>query len=132
MLFSAGFDNYRCSQCSAEWSNVVPTSIIPMSGTCALAGTFWAELFGNYFAPSWWFKLCGFVVAACTLWMYYELLDRTSNRWIRRKTCPRCKGALTHLGSGFYDGIVPNPWELILYAITIGTSVVVWQVTASR
>ena len=41
----------------------------------------------------------------------------TSN--LRSKRCPKCGGELKIVGGGFYDGIVPNPWELLVYLLTI-------------
>jgi len=130
MFFSAGFDNYRCPECSTEWSNIVPTSIVPMTACCAFSGAFWAKTIENFLEPHWLYKLCGFVIAFLSLWACYELIDRTTNRWLRKKRCPSCKAALTHIGSGFYDGLVPNPWELVLYAATIAVAVSVWAVAA--
>ncbi|MEZ6041880.1 MAG: hypothetical protein R3C20_15350 [Planctomycetaceae bacterium] len=47
------------------------------------------------------------------------MIERVTNRAVRNGRCPFCESKLESTGYGFYDGVIPNPWELIIYALTI-------------
>lgn len=122
MLFSAGFDSFKCLQCEKECTNVVPTSIIPMGLCCFVAGTAWTRILRDTIWNHWLCNLIGFAIAFLLLWATYETIERITNRAIRSGRCPFCKGTLVSTGHGFYDGFIPNPWELVIYGLTIVVS----------
>ena len=122
MLFSAGFDSYKCKDCEKECTNVVPTSIIPMGACCALAGGVWALILKAVVLDHWLMNVGGFAIAFLVLWSVYETTERLTNRAIRSGECPYCHGELASTGHGFYDGFMPNPWELVIYATTVALS----------
>ncbi len=119
MLFSAGVDLYRCNDCDDEFENAVPTSIIPMAITCVLAGSQWAVILDRVFGKFWAFNILGFVTAFVTLWLIYECVERLANNALRTGHCPKCGSKLERIGGGFADGCIPNPRELLVYALTI-------------
>ncbi len=119
MLFSAGFTDYQCTACEERYSNISPTSIIPMGFTCAVAGAFWARVIRQTSFDHWSMNVVGFVIAFMTLWGIYSIVDRLTTSNLRSKRCPKCGGELRIVGGGFYDGVVPNPWELLVYLLTI-------------
>ena len=129
MLFSAQFKNYRCSRCSAEWSNVIPTSILPTLATWAFAGVFWAQTLENIIAVNLLIRASGFIIAPLSFWGAHYVVTRATNRAIRKGQCPTCHGQLAQFGSGFYDGGVPAPWELLTYAATIAVAVLAWLIS---
>lgn len=127
MLFSAGFDSFKCTQCEKECTNVVPTSIIPMGLCCLVAGTAWTRILRGAIWDHWVCNLIGFAIALLVLWAVYETIERITNRAIRSGRCPFCKGTLVSTGHGFYDGCIPNPWEIVTYILTIvGSFLAYW------
>jgi hypothetical protein len=123
MIFSAGFDSFRCTQCKAECQNVIPTSILPMMAVCGFSGSYWARLLRHWLWDHWFFNIVGFAVAFLTLWLIYEIIERVTNHAVRSGHCPRCGSALERIGGGFYDGCAPNPWELMIYGFTIAMAI---------
>mgnify|MGYP003144932498 FL=1 len=119
MIFSGGIESYRCNGCKAEVQNTLPTSIAPIFLTCGLAGQCWSNFFTQLFGHHWFLHILSFALAFLTLWLMYELIERTTNRAVRAKRCPKCGESLEHVGSGFYDSWIPNPYELLIYALTI-------------
>ena len=67
----------------------------------------------------WLSTLLGIVVAIMSLWLVVALIEALTTRKLRRGICPKCGAKLSRTGSGFYDGIVPSPWELLIYALAI-------------
>ncbi len=129
MLFSSDITFYRCSQCEAEYSDVVPKSIFPTIVTCVVAGAFWARSLEHLFGETRLFFVVGFIIAAFELWAIYEITERISNAPVRNKQCERCRGELAPVGRGFYDGMMPNLWELAIYVVTILIAALGWWVT---
>ncbi len=122
MLFSAGFTDYKCTACEAQYSNISPTSILPIGFTCVVAGGFWSRIIRRSIVDHWTMNVLGFVVAFLTLWGIYIVVDVLTTSNLRSKRCPKCSGELKIVGGGFYDGITPNPWELLVYLLTIAVA----------
>lgn len=99
-----------------------------MGCTCAVAGAFWARVIRRTAFDHWSMNLVGFVIAFMTLWGIYAIIDRLTTSNLRLKRCPKCKGELKIVGGGFYDGMVPNPWELLVYVLTIGLGYLVMNI----
>ncbi len=98
MLFSAGFTDYQCTACEERYSNISPTSIIPMGFTCAVAGAFWARVIRQTSFDHWSMNVVGFVIAFMTLWGIYSIVDRLTTSNLRSKRCPKCGGELRIVG----------------------------------
>jgi hypothetical protein len=90
-----------------------------MGFTSAVAGAFWARVIRQTSFDHWSMNVVGFVIAFMTLWGIYSILDRLTTSNLRSKRCPKCGGELNIVGGGFYDGIIPDPWELLVYLLTI-------------
>ena len=73
-------------------------------------------------------NVLGFVVAFFTLWGIYVVVDLLTTSNLRSKRCPKCSGELKIVGGGFYDGITPNPWELLVYSLTVAVAYVAMAV----
>jgi hypothetical protein len=58
-------------------------------------------------------------IAMGSLWLIYALVEALTTGKLRRGICSKCGAKLIHRGGGFYDGIVPNPWELLIYVLAV-------------
>ena len=130
MIFSAGFESYRCTTCKADVQDVIPTSIIPMLGVGGFAGAGWATALFRLTWTHWTRHIAVFIIATLSLWLICEIVERITNRALRAGRCPYCSGPLERTGGGFHDGCVPNPYELLVYVFTIASAVVASYVTS--
>ena len=119
MIFSGGVSLYKCEACASAYSNVTPTSLLPIAVVVTFATGPWTRVLSRIIAYRWLSVVLGIVVSFVTLWLIYSLVEVLTSGKLRRGICPNCGANLVRTGGGFYDGIVPNPWELLIYALTI-------------
>jgi hypothetical protein len=119
MIFSGHVNFYKCKACASEYSNVTPTSLLPIAAVVALATGPWARVLSRVIPYRWLSVTVGVVAAIGSLWLIHWLVEALTTRKLRRGICPKCGAMLERAGGGFYDGIVPNPWELLIYALVI-------------
>ncbi len=117
MFFSGHVGYYRCKECGAEFTNVTPSSILPMVCTVVLSATFWNALVYRYVPSKWVSVPAGVLLAVLSLYSTWLLLEYLITGSMKR--CLKCRGALEVTGGGFYDGLLPNPWELGIYLICV-------------
>ena len=119
MIFSGRVTSYRCESCASEFSNVTPTSLLPIAAVIALATGPWSRVVSLVVPVRWLAIALGVVASSASLGIVYAVVESITTRTLRRGVCPRCGASLTRTGAGFYDALVPNPWELLLYALVI-------------
>jgi hypothetical protein len=119
MIFSGGITFCQCEKCSAEYSSVTPTSLVPIASVVIWSGLPWARVVSRFVPYRWLAFVFGFIIALCSLWCIYVLVEMLTMGKVRRGICPKCDGKLAHRGNGFYDGIMPNPWEILIYVLTL-------------
>ncbi len=119
MIFSGGVSFYKCETCTSEYSNITPTSLLPIAGVIALATGPWSRVLSPVIPFKWLAVVLGVAVSIASLWLIYSLIEALTTGKLRRGICPKCGAKLTRTGGGFYDGIVPNPWELFIYVLVI-------------
>jgi hypothetical protein len=119
MIFSGAARNYECESCKAEHSDITITSLLPIGATIAFAGVIWGKILRSIIDLRWLALLLGFVVAIASFVLVYWTIDLITTRKIRAGRCLKCGGKLTLTSSGFYDTIIPQPWEIIIYAIVV-------------
>jgi hypothetical protein len=119
MLFSGRADDYQCEACASEYSDVMPTSILPILATVAFSTVFWSRAL-SALCPYRWLSIgFGLALSIGSLCGLIKLLDALTTRNLRRGICPRCGGKLARTGCGFYDTILPEPSELVVYLLTV-------------
>ena len=119
MIFSGHVILYKCEACASEYSNVTPTSLLPMVAVVALATSPWARVLSRVM-PYRRLAVAGGVVAAiASLWLMYMWVEALTTGRLRRGICPKCGAKLERTGGGFYDGVAPNPWELLIYVLVV-------------
>ena len=115
MLFSGGVRYYRCKECGAKFTDVTPTSILPIFGTVVLSSTLWNAFVYRYLPSKWASIPIALALALAFLYGTWLAIEYLTTGFMKR--CLRCKGPLEVTGGGFYDGPLPNRWELVIYAI---------------
>ena len=119
MLFSGSVTLYRCDACNSEFSDATPTSLIPLGVTIAISAPTWMHVFKGFGAPKFVAIAGGLVAAVVAYAVVFTVVDRLTRRKLRRHECTTCGGKLKQTGIGFYDTLVPNLWELVIYGIAI-------------
>lgn len=119
MLFSGSIRSYKCTDCSSNISDVIPTSIIPIILVLFISGVCWLyslELLLNN-------RLLALIIALIinigTFLLVFYVIDKLMHKKIHQLICPSCGGKLEALQGGFYDGSLPSRMELIIYLVTI-------------
>ena len=133
MLFSGSVKSFKCLKCDRIYSEVTPTSVMPMLIVIIASTTLWAGNIAEFF------KLrsiglllaflFGFVLTIGTFFLTFVLLQNVFSPWIKRMKCPECGGNLEGTGGGFVDGVTPGLQELLLYIIVIILPLVVMLFT---
>ena len=123
MLFSGSVKSYKCTKCDNNFSEVTPTSVIPMLIVIIIATSLWAENIAEFF------KLksiglllalvSGFLLAVAIFVLTFVLLQKAFYPWKKRLKCSECGGKLEGKSGGFIDGAAPGFQELLLYVIVI-------------
>jgi hypothetical protein len=90
-----------------------------MGTVATFASVLWGRLIAKLISIAFVAYAAGLVVAVASLWLFFELLESLTTRKLRKGICPSCGGSLERVGGGFYDGIMPNPWELLIYILVI-------------
>lgn len=125
MIFSGMVGTYKCKACAAEFSNAVPTSLLPMIAVVAVTTPLWHYVLRQWI-PVWWISVpAGAGVSFATLLILSFLIDLVIARKFRRGICPKCGGVLERTSAGFYDGFVPTLRELFVYGLVVLTAVAV-------
>lgn len=119
MLFSGRADDYQCETCASEYSDVMPTSILPILATVIFSTVFWSRALAAVVPYRWLSLGLGFAISVGSLCGLIKLLDALTTRKLRRGICPRCGGKLARIACGFYDTILPEPSELLVYFLTM-------------
>lgn len=119
MFFSGIVQHYRCAQCEKDYHNELTTSIVPMGVVVIWATVIWSRTFQNLVGYRIVGAALGLLISIATLWALFELVEQVSARHIRKEKCPRCGGKLQFKGNGFFDGMIPSPWEIAVYILTI-------------
>jgi hypothetical protein len=125
MLFSGGVRVYKCTKCASEYSDVTPTSLLPMAVVVGLTSAGWTGVFSNFVPNNGLTIPLGVILGIASLWFTYAIVDALTTRKLRKGICPKCGAAMTRTAGGFYDGMIPNPWELLIYALTIALPFIV-------
>ena len=117
MIFSGHTQAFKCATCGKEYGNTVPTSILPIALTIGL-GTFqWIGLlshFGWHPAVNIVISLALGILFPYAVFMLFEMPSRA----LLRK-CRSCGGELEKIYSGFYDGLISHPLEIVIYILSI-------------
>jgi len=129
MLFSGTVRVYQCESCKSEYSDILPTSILPLGATIILASFAWGQVLRKFIDIRWVSVGMGVVIAIATFGIIYWIIDVITTRKIRGGYCPKCGETLKITSSGFYDTIIPQPWELAIYAIVVAVPVVAYLAT---
>ncbi len=129
MIFSGAVGYYRCEACASEYTNVTPTSLLPMGTVVAVTAAPWARVASRFITYRWLSFAIGLAAAILSLCLIYALVEALTTSKVRRRVCPKCGAGLSKIGGGFYDGIVPNPWELLIYLLTVALGFAVFLVT---
>ncbi len=119
MIFSGHVSYYKCQACASEFSNVTPSSLLPIAAVVAFATVGWSRVLSRVVPYRWLAVVLGVLVSIASLWLIYALIEALTTRKLRRGVCPKCGAKLAPAGGGFYDSIVPEPWELIIYALAV-------------
>ena len=121
MLFSRSAKSYNCLKCNRNFSEVTPTSVIPMLIVIITSTVIWAGNISEFFKlKSIWLLLAlllGFVLTIGIFFLTFLLLQNAFVPWAKRMKCPECGGDLESTGGGFIDGVNPGLQELLLYII---------------
>lgn len=119
MLFSGTVRSYHCSQCDNNFSEAIPTSIIPIIFVLFISGTCWLyslEILLNN-------RLLALIIALITnlssFLLTFYFTDKIMCHKFNKNICPLCDGKLEAIQGGFYDGGLPTRIELIIYIITL-------------
>lgn len=90
-----------------------------MAAVVAIAAVSWARTLVRIISYGWIAVTLGWVLAFASLCSVYWMLDRLTMRKLHRGICPKCGGELQKNGGGFYDGMTPQPYEPVIYALTL-------------
>lgn len=131
MLFSGMIQSYRCRQCNAGFSHVIPTSLLPIAVVVIFSGAFWGDAIFLLIAIRWIACFLGFFLGFATFLCSLLALDRFMKRKFSDRVCPKCGGELEAMGGGFYDGGGPDRLELLAYAVTILIAFGAWAAMES-
>lgn len=129
MIFSGGVRFYKCGACASRYSNVTPTSVLPIGVVVAIATALWSRALSRIVTFRWLCLAGGLALAISSLWLIYKLVEALTTSKLRRGVCPKCGATLLRGGQGFYDGLVPNPWELLIYGLTLVLGILAVMVT---
>ncbi len=119
MIFSGCVSFYKCEACASKYSNVTPTSLLPIAVVVVIATGPWTRVLSRVVPFKWLAVVFGVAVSMASLWLIYSLIEALTTGKLRRGICPKCGAKLTPAGRGFYDGIVPNAWESLIYILVI-------------
>jgi hypothetical protein len=122
MIFSGQVTQYKCPACGAAYSNVTPTSLIPMMAVIGVTVTRWTVVAGRFVSALWLSVVIGIASAVLCLFAVYWLVVEVTTRKLRRGFCLNCGARTEFQGHACYDGIVPNLWELFIYCLSIAVA----------
>lgn len=91
-----------------------------MMAIIGLTAAPWARVALRIVSYRWVAVLLGIVLAMLALLLLFVAVENLTTQTLRRGFCPKCQARLERTGSGFYDfRIVPDPWELVVYVLSI-------------
>jgi hypothetical protein len=123
MFFSGHVVNYKCPSCGAECSDVSPSSILPTVAVVTFASVWWTRTLSHWVAIRWLSIMAAIAVSLASLWLIFWLFDTLTTRKLRKGICGKCGARLERISSGWYDGLIPNAWELVTYILTLGLAI---------
>jgi hypothetical protein len=125
MLFSGYATTYECEDpdCGFNCANVSPTSIVPMIVTLILGYGGYYQILEKFIDWSVLRIIAAIVITIFSFFCYYQMFEIPSKLYLRK--CARCGAKLKVTSNGFYDSIIPQPIELIIYCGVIFTPVVI-------
>jgi len=109
-------------------SNVMSTPVIPMLVVVMLTMVSWAQVINQFISNRGLVFVIALIAATGSLVGLFALQQNSNSRWQRNKICSRCGGQSKAVGGGNFDGAMPGPCELSIYAITVVVPVALWLI----
>jgi hypothetical protein len=119
MIFSGFQTTYKCKDCQAEYSDITPSSIIPIAMTILYASIGYYKILEEMISKPVIRLPTAILIAIISFYLFYQLFEIPSKRYF--KNCRKCNGELKEIYKGFYDSIIPQPIEIIIYFLVAGT-----------
>ena len=119
MLFSGSVRSYKCTECDSNFSDVIPTSIIPIILVLFISGVCWLYSLVLILNNSLLALIFAFIVNISSFLFFFYVTGKLMHKNLHHLICPSCGGKLEALQGGFYDGGLPCRMELIIYLVTI-------------
>ena len=127
MLFSGHSRHLRCGGCGWEYSDAKPTSIIPMLAVIGVATTQWSFVLTPVLGRTILRVPAAVLLTILSIVAVFAVVDLATRLYLSK--CRSCGGELTAVGGGFYDGFVPHPIELLVYAWTVVLPIIIRGIT---
>ena len=119
MLFSGLVQAHRCLRCNAIFSNVIPTSFIPIAIVVVASSMLWGSAIFHLIANQLIALLLGIITGTASFFLILTAILQWATRKTSNGICPACGGELKAEGGGFCDGGAPTRLELLTYALTL-------------
>ena len=127
MIFSGHTRGFKCARCGFECSDTSPTSLLPMLAVVGFGTSQWVRILVRLEWNPYATWIAGLVLAVLLPYFLYQLLELVSKLLLRG--CAKCGGPLEPTYSGFYDGCLPHPAEVLIYVISVITPYLIWRLT---
>ena len=119
MLFSGLVRAHRCLRCNATYSNVIPTSFIPIAIVVVASSMLWGSGILHFIANPLIAFLLGIITGTASFFLILTAIQQWATRKFSKGICPACGGELKAEGGGFYDGGAPTRLELLTYVLSL-------------
>ncbi len=127
MIFSGHSQGFKCADCGYECGSTVPTSILPMLAVVGIGAGQWGKLLAR-FGCNWFVTLvAGLVLGVLFPYAVFQMFEIPGRLMLKK--CRKCGGRLETTYSGFYDGCMPHPIELLIYVVSIVTPYLIRRMT---
>ena len=126
MLFSGVSRGYRCKSCGQEYADFQPTSILPALLVISQGANLWMKILSTSNLNRGTVVAVGIGLGLIVPYLVFLVFELPSRLWLRK--CRRCGGVLEKAYSGFRDGCLPHPIELLVYVTALAIPYIVWKI----